>query len=1049
MWWDKLRSSLGDLIGGLVGAGFRCYAETEVGAQRKLFLLTPGLANDLDTDGSGGADLRVWFTPHLALPPDGLAVTFERRGNGVPGLSARVFIGIDGGVFPVGSPPASMRFAFFGFEGAQETVAPDRLRVDLTQRAKDAETHLDVRLSTAGAAPGVRFHTGMITGPVAIIEAERVPGPDNRIRTADLARAIDRVDARLLLGQDDGGPLALTDANPLRVEVDTAPTGTSLRYTAPGPLTVGFDVENEGAGGYLRLAGDVDLMPDRLSADIKATTADVTANGPLRVHVRGAGLPLPLAGLASATAELDLPARPLKVSWGPAPLRLSVALGQPIAGTPATGLALNAHLLRGMWNVQFMNPPPLPGQAVVGEYDDGNDLWLAINTLENLRLRHTQDGSQTTADAELILGMPRTGDTAPPPRSLRVTVRRSGRLFLDARSSGLDPVSDNNPQGVLRANIDLDTGSADVRLTGRLRHLRARHDDGTAITEAWTPVTPPDLRVRARYDTGLDVTVTPAAAMALTGDRIAYGGNPLGQFARVFARLLVNAPLRGRYVMMSRLPEITGKAVAPLTVDTHTAAPGTAFPPEIKGMSLRYETGVNCGVARTITGVFATRVTTQAFPAAPSVDDRFTVVAPDVTLEASGALQRPSTRKGVSLVASAATARDRRLATRIHPQVVRQTTRVLANTPPRPDTLDTVAVRIEGITDFRSPSPNGPGQAFLAFDLSFDPSRPRRSLRYAENRRWLMSEEMRVLLGADRSAVLRPAPRVRALLADLPDQIMVRSTAGPGRRAFRLARVGGSGHGWVWAMLDQHRCTGEFAGTGLLSLDLSSLPLRTGVILADDLADVRRSAPPGDVMWPSPAGWLAPSSQTVTISGGDLRLDRVVYASFWPGRLNRTGANIATSQSYPTRDQDEWDLITADFAVLRDTGANGQQVTIWMIDSTDWDNPDRGRGVAVETAGLNADVIVDQYWALLPPRVRDYATVPWVKTAEIELYQYTGAWAMVNDSLIRTTPNYEKPDEDTGFWFLRAIGVISGIGDAYFGNTSGNINGKQRPPWPT
>lgn len=78
MWWQQFLEGLGDLVAGLGRNVARFYAETRVGATRKLFFINPIVPNDLDTDGLGGADLRIWIVPTLAVPPDGLTITFQR-----------------------------------------------------------------------------------------------------------------------------------------------------------------------------------------------------------------------------------------------------------------------------------------------------------------------------------------------------------------------------------------------------------------------------------------------------------------------------------------------------------------------------------------------------------------------------------------------------------------------------------------------------------------------------------------------------------------------------------------------------------------------------------------------------------------------------------------------------------------------------------------------------------------------------------------------------------------------------------------------------------
>jgi hypothetical protein len=184
-------------------------------------------------------------------------------------------------------------------------------------------------------------------------------------------------------------------------------------------------------------------------------------------------------------------------------------------------------------------------------------------------------------------------------------------------------------------------------------------------------------------------------------------------------------------------------------------------------------------------------------------------------------------------------------------------------------------------------------------------------------------------------------------------------------------------------------------------------------------------------MWRWTLGWRRPCFQAVAISRGDLRVERIVYASF--------------SQSYPSRVKDEWALTTATFAHLHDAGLADQRFTLWTLDGNDHTDPDRKSGIAVEASGLSADLDLDRYRALLPPAVRGYSTIKWIKTSEIQLDGYTGAWALSGQAGGPIpSPDYERPDEDTGFWFLRAIDKIPGIGDAYFGNTSGNINGRQR-----
>jgi hypothetical protein len=362
------------------------------------------------------------------------------------------------------------------------------------------------------------------------------------------------------------------------------------------------------------------------------------------------------------------------------------------------------------------------------------------------------------------------------------------------------------------------------------------------------------------------------------------------------------------------------------------------------------------------------------------------------------------------------------------------------------NTRDAVAARVEGILSLAVPPPIGPGQGPLAADIEFDPARPRRSVRYAENRRWIVPESVREGLPPSMPSDERLVPQVRALLANAPDSISIRSNVSPGAtpsspvHSYLLTRSGGDGQGWIWALTEQRRRNGVMVGVGVISLNLTALPRSLGLILADDLDNVRRHTAPRDVMWTWSLGWRQPGSQAVIVSG-DLRVERVVSASFWSGVEVPLGPG--TIASYPGRDLDQWDLTTVPFAHLHDAGVGDQRLTIWTLDGNDWYDPDRQSGLGVEATRLSADLDLDRYRALLSPARRSYASIPWVKQAEIQLQGYTGAWLLDGSSATNPVP-YERPDEDTGFWFLRAINKLPGIGDAYFGNTSGNINGRQR-----
>ena len=1002
------------------------------------------LNNDLDTDGSGQTDLRIRVSPHLSLPPDGLTVTFQRLGAGLPGLSARVWIGIDGGILPVGTLPREMQFAVVGFDGRPGLLPPQELGIDLVQRttADRSQVTLDVTMQGVPRDSG-RLRAGIVTGPPSVEPAARVPGTGNTIRTANPAAATQLTQALLHLR-----PTAAADPwsldPPLHVAVDAQPDGTSVLFTAPRQLALTADVQSRGPGDT-RLLAETAALPTRLEVSVGASQAVVVPDTDVTLDLRGVGLPEVMAGLTTASAQITLPALPLRVAWGPSPVLVDVGPRPGTAGSLA--LALNALLSRPGTPVEKVPPPPQPRQALVAEYQEGRELWVAVDSLGGVRLTREQAPPRTTLHGRLTLADP-IGGSPLPPRSVRLVARTSPATGLsgDVRASGLAPVTSG--RATLTVDLDIQKGGIEAHVEGRLRHLRAVLDDGHARTEAWSPVTPATLDVRARFADRIDVEIVPSSAMALKADRVTYSGGLLGDFARIFGRLLLNARVIGHYAMTPRQPEIRGTAAAASTAAETVDSAGTAFPPELKGMSLRYESGSNAGITRPIQSVETGRLTLDpAFPTTPVAGDRFVVVSMDALLDASTVPAQPSTRKGISAAVSATAARDRRLATRIHPQVVRQATRrwlpLVGATGP--DEADGVAARIDGVLQAQVPPPVGPGQGPLALDLKLDPARPRRSLRYAENRRLILPQAIADQIGADASWHLRPAPRVRALLADFPDQVVIRSSAGVGTRTYSVARVGGgNAQGWVWALTEQKRGSGALTGIGVVSLDITLLPQRVGVIQATGLADVRRRTVQGDVMFTPPASWLAPDSQTVTISGGDLRLDRVVLATFWPGPAG-------SSQSYPARDEDEWDLTTATLLHLHDTGAADQRITVWMLGERDQSNPDRGSGIAAEAIALTADLDMDRYRVLLPtgmpPAVRNYATLHWEKGSEIQMQGYTGAWAKT--ALGGQNVDYERPLKDVGFWFLRAVNSLEltglfNFGDAYFGNTGGNINGRQR-----
>ena len=181
MWWQKVLEGLGSLVAGLAGNVFRFYVETRVGSTRTLFFLNPIFANNLDTDGSGGADLSISIVPTVGLPPDGLTITFQRIGSGVPGLSALVYISLDEGIYPVGTPPARMQFAFFGFERGPGQIPPQEVKLFLRQQTAAASTNLTAQLSITNGQGPVLIRGGLMTSPVQIEQARNIPLGGNSI----------------------------------------------------------------------------------------------------------------------------------------------------------------------------------------------------------------------------------------------------------------------------------------------------------------------------------------------------------------------------------------------------------------------------------------------------------------------------------------------------------------------------------------------------------------------------------------------------------------------------------------------------------------------------------------------------------------------------------------------------------------------------------------------------------------------------------------------------------------------------------------------------
>ena len=91
----------------------------------------------------------------------------------------------------------------------------------------------------------------------------------------------------------------------------------------------------------------------------------------------------------------------------------------------------------------------------------------------------------------------------------------------DVRASQAEASQPQGNSGTLSGSVDLDTGTVRGEISGRLRHLRALYDDGTARNEAWTVATPPTLRFSYENTDCIRFLLTPEAAMAVTADRVA------------------------------------------------------------------------------------------------------------------------------------------------------------------------------------------------------------------------------------------------------------------------------------------------------------------------------------------------------------------------------------------------------------------------------------------------------------------------------------------------------------------------------------------------
>ncbi|MFD0008721.1 hypothetical protein ACFVJ4_41025 [Streptomyces sp. NPDC127178] len=1020
MGWQELVKNVEDFISNVTNGLNRFAVESVVGGTQKVTVATPGpLSTSLDTDGSGGQDLRVWIAPEADLFQGevGAAVTLQRLGDRPPaGLSLTVWIGLDGGVGNVGAAPQSMKFAFVGVDCPRGQVLPKELKFRIRMKAVGTGTEVGLRIETTQATAPLSVRGGMLTSPVTVV---------NNIRIGSPKTATEGNDVRLEIGGPADSPLSLTEDDPLSVRVTSA-GDTTVQYEAPRPLPLSAAAELRSPGASRRIRFATTRMPERLSAVVGTgmVTVDPAESMTADVRVSGLRLPTPFTPFTDATGRLTL-ARPVQAAWTAAPLKVAITPVPSAAEGPPL-LALNALLYTG-----GEQSPPVPRQALVAEYLDGKDAWLAVDSLSALHVEREAE----TVSATVTLADPLPGEASLPARSLRAYAALADGTLVDVRASRLDADEPRGSTGTLKGLLRLVSGLVRVELSGRLRHLRALYADATARTEAWCALTPPRLQFELESGTNpMRLALTPSAAFVLTADRrarTADGG--LAAFARLAGRLLVNAPVRGHYGTVPRLPGVGGAAAADCSLTFHHDAAETAYPPELVGMSLRYDTGVNKDAApRTIRAVAPGVLTTDPFKFRPAEGDTFTVVATTALLEADSRTA-PRTPGGVSATVSAAAEQGLRLATRFHPQFVRRTARSLLEAGPVPLPLETVAIaaRLEGVRRASLDPPIRAGQGDLQVTVLLDRDRPRRSLRYAEDRRWDVPETVRAQL-PDLPPGPGAGPYARVLLADAPDTITFGGTAGPGTRSWTVTRTGGTGRGWLWMLTEELRRTGQMAGLGVLCADLIDLPTTTTVTLSDGLPDVRRDGGAGDVMWTPDAGWLPPSSQSLTVQG-NLDVSDVLYCSFQPGPAG-SGA------TYPALGKDQWSLIAIPFARLFDTGAALQRFTLWSLEEGKPDNPDRDTRIALEVTGLRADLDLDRFGLMASQGLRSYS-YPLrgrLLSAEIQLEQYTGAWMVGGGQ----APDYERPAEDTGLWFLRAVRMFKvppfdPISDAYFGNTGG------------
>lgn len=1032
MAWQDVIGRIGDFLGEVRQLFDRFYLETSVGGTTRYFLIPPVFVQTVDTDGSGRDDLSVQVAPAAKLPVDTVELTFKRFGAAPQGLAARLYFGVDDGVAPAGTPSKQMRFAYAGFSMPADLLAPELLRLSVQLHTDGPITEVTLRVQAESADVPLRVHGGLLTSPVAVKKAG-----STRIRTALPEQAEELLEGQLELGRAGDEPLALLDTAPLRVGVRTGGDSTQVLFGAPVALPLVVGAVQRTGGSERRLRCTVPRMPQQLTAALAAGALTVSPGSALTADVCASGLPLPPPlGASSLSARLGM-WQGIQASWTTPPLQIRV--GPSLEDQQPGVVSFNARLLPGVHDLASLPAPPEPQQALIAEYDEGKDAWLAVDALDRLRFDRETDDVSAVTSGTLTLADPRGAPPAVPARSLRVSARTGGRLTADIRASLLDPDEERGRAGTLAGTLSTSAGAIRAELTGRLRHLRIRHESNGTRSEVWTPVTPTHTEVT--WDGGQSparFSLTPARALELAVDHLTAVG--ISGFSRLFGRIQLCSSVRGQAGEVPRRPVVTGTAAAGSSPSVHGDSRRRRFPPELVGMSLRYDTGTNRGhPSRSITAVDRGALTTDPFPFPPAEGDRFTVVTTTVDVRAEGR-DTPAARRGISLAVSAGREAGQRIATRTSPQLLRLTTssRVGTSLLPAPLRTDAIAARLDGVVAVALPPPNGPGQGWLAADVSLDPDRPLHSLRYAEDRAWLMPDSARMLIG-DLPRDDGHAPCSRVLLVDAPHTVSLRQKYDGSSLSHAVTMTGGSGRGWIWMLAEQPRWNGELAGTGVTALDLMQLPRMIEVTTSPGLNTLRRSAPPQARVWRRSGDWAPVTALSVSLDGV-LEVRRLVHTSYSPGPGGRADGSLAT---YPATGEDAWAMMTATMARLSGTSGPLQRITVWQLASSDQGDPDAESGIGLDVTGMTTELDLDRYMARLPQRLRSSTWIPWLKQVEIQLKDYTGAW-LLDGGL---APAFEA--NENGFWFLRAVqrlGIdpVDPFGDAYFGNTPGDITGRER-----